>query len=51
MLLGAFLSLIAALAAGIWGLRHHGHELAYSAMVAGLWVLAAGLALQWVNSA
>jgi hypothetical protein len=50
MLLAAFVALIAALASGLWGLRQRGHELAYSAMVAGLWVVAAGLAVDWVYS-
>jgi hypothetical protein len=51
MLFGAFLSLVLALAAGIWGLRHRGRELAVSAMVAGLWALAAGLAVEWFHGA
>ena len=51
MLLGAFIVLIAALAAGLWGLRQRGRELVYSAMVAGLWALAAGLALEWFHTA
>jgi hypothetical protein len=51
MLLGAFVVLMAALAAGQWGLRQRGRELIYSAMVAGLWVLAVGLTLEWFHSA
>lgn len=49
MLLGAFAALCAALCAGLWGLRHRGHELGYSAMVAGLWALAAALGANWLH--
>jgi hypothetical protein len=51
MLLGAFTVLVAALAAGLWGLRQRGRELVFSAMVAGLWAVAAGLVLEWFHSA
>jgi hypothetical protein len=49
MLLGTFAALVAALCAGLWGLRHRGHELQYSAMVAGLWALAVALAAEWLH--
>ena len=49
MLPGTFAALIAALCAGLWGLRQRGRELQYGAVVAGLWALAAALAAEWLH--